>query len=285
MLSFNPKYPVIFQDVQRLEISILPSTFHSFLQLYQSCEYEQDINFISSLILEDPFLSLKILIKISKRRRTHLNFDIETISKGLMLLGMKEVFDMVLHSSVCLQEEGLLIAIKRAQYAARIGKEFATSRHYVLPEEIQLACLLSDLGELLLWQFTPSIPSSVRNSILSNKFQRNRIAQMSLYGFVFKDLTSYLCKAFELPHDVVDLIEGGFNDRAKLTKTCVEISREIYGINGHLSIAPHIIDIQRNLQNFNTFEIIKPLELSKHFNHAQLQHIAFILKINVEKIT
>ena len=53
MLSFNPKYPVIFQDVQRLEIPILPSTFQSFLQLYQSCEYEQDINLISSLILGD----------------------------------------------------------------------------------------------------------------------------------------------------------------------------------------------------------------------------------------
>ncbi len=253
-------------------IPILPETFNQFSQLFESNEYEHDLNNLVSIILNDPFLSLKLLLKISKRKRTNISLEIDSIKKSLMMLGIKELFDITLNSSVAIKHDGLAVAIKRAQYSSFISKELSIKRHDILPEEVQLSTLLADLGELILWVFNPSIPKSVRDSMDKNEYKRNQEAQIALAGFRFKDLSISLAHSWSLPSPIIEIVESSLSERAKISKVCVDLSRHLNEHNGYLAIPDDIIEIHR-LLSMSYPEILNITRLKDNLTIQEFKYV------------
>lgn len=260
------------------DLPILSETYKKCSEMYEKNGLEQDIFEIINIALKDPFLSLKLLFKISHKKRTSIDLEINSIKKTLMMLGFKEFFDIVLSSSVIMEHEGLNIAIKRCQYASEKAKEFAERRSDILPEEVQLTTLLADLGELILWTYKPEIPSKIREEMLYKKYKRNQDAQIALCGFKFKDLSYQLAKKWYLPEPIVELMESVNSSRALISKYCINTSRHIYEKDGYLAIPDDIRDLKKQT-NQSILEIYQIMDIKNLLNDKETQHIKNSLHI------
>lgn len=254
------------------DLPILSETYKKCSEIYEKNGLDQEIFEIINIVLKDPFLSLKLLFKISHKKRSSLDLEINSIKKTLMMLGFREFFDIVLNSSVMMEHEGLKIAIKRCQYASEKAKEFAERRSDILPEDVQLTTLLADLGELILWTYKPEIPSKIREEMLYKKYKRNQDAQIALCGFKFKDLSYQLAKKWYLPEPIVELMESVNSSRALISKYCINTSRHIYESNGYLAIPDDIRDLKKQT-NQSTLEIYQIMDIKNLLNDKENQYI------------
>lgn len=260
------------------DLPILSKTYITFSEMYKRYGLEQDIFEIINIVLKDPFLSLKMLLKISAKRRSDMDLGINSIKKALMMLGLKEFFEIVFNSSVMLEHEGLTNAIKRCQYASEKAKELAEKRIDILPEEVQLTTLLADLGELILWIYQPEIPQKVRYAMIAKKYNRNQEAQMALCGFRFKDLSYLLAKNWNLPTPIIELMESVSSSRALISKYCVNTSRHLHEFNGYLAIPDDIRDLKKQTTQ-SYLELYKILEIENHVIKKESEYIKSNLHI------
>lgn len=254
------------------DLPILSQTYASFTQMYKKNQLEQDTFEVINLILKDPFLTLKLLLKINKKKRTNIDLQINSIKKALMLLGFRELFEIIFNSSVMIEHDGLNIAIKRCQYASEKAKILAERRHDILPEEVQLTTLLADLGELILWVYKPEIPKKIREEMINQKYKRNQEAQIALCGFRFKDLSYQLAKKWFLPTPIVELMEAVNSSRALISKYCVNTSRHLYENKGYLAIPDDIRDLKKETSN-TTIDLFRILDIENLLNKNEVEYI------------
>ena len=257
---------------KQYELPILESSYKQLEVLYSENQLNQNLFNLVDIILKDPFLTLKLLFKISTRKRTSFDFEINSIKKGLMMLGLQSFFDLTLSSSVVVEHDGLKTAISRCQYAASKVKAFSKKRNDILPEEVQLTTLLADLDELILWVYYPDIPLTVRDSMNKQLYSRNQEAQVYLYGFRFKDLSYNLAKEWFLPNPIIELMESSNTTRALLSKYCINTSRHLYEYKGYLAIPDDIKNFKEQT-NYSVSEIFSLLEISKYLNNEECQYI------------
>lgn len=256
-------------------IPILQETHYKLTDLFEKNAYDQHLDVLSEIVLQDPFLSLKILVSLSYRKKTSLSLDVDSINKCIMLIGMKEVFNIALNSSVCMMHDGLNIAIQRARYAAAMANKISIIRYDILPEEVALSALLADLGELMLWVFKPELTTEIRQAMLDGKYNRNQNAQLAIANFKFKDLSIILAKEWFLPEPIIEIIDYANHTqiRAKVAKICVDLARHIYEPKGDLAI-PDDINQLHDLINLNKItDIVRLLDLNSHLDKSQLQYV------------
>lgn len=262
------------------DIPIMRDTYEEFSRRFEKYEYDQDLFALDDLILSDPFLSLKILEVVAHKKRTTLNQDIDSIKKSLLILGLKQIFDLVLTSNISINNPGLDLTVKRARYATRVAKKFAEHRHDIEPEEVALAALLADMGELVMWCFCPEYPAKVREAMLNNYYSRNQMAQIALCGFKFKDLSICLAKRWDLPEPITELMVNGVTPRARLAKACVDLARHLNEQDGYRAIPDDLKEFKRvlNLSNFD--HILKITELEQHMAEDEYMYVKALISQN-----
>lgn len=278
MITQNPALKKICDELafNANKLPILQDTFSTITELYEKNGYEQEFFELESIVLSDPFLTLKVLFKIANQKN-RLQKDVDSIKKVLMLLGVEDLFELVLKSTVSVQHEGLSVAIKRARQSSLFAKNISIIRYDILPEEVALATLMADLGELMLWVFKPEIPEKIRNEMIKGSFKRNQEAQLMLCGFKFKELSLCLAQKWNLPTPIIDLMSNGVNLRARVAKTSVDISRHLNEHNGYLAIPDDIKEYRRILY-LNEKENNKILSLLNLEDFVTKETYEFILK-------
>lgn len=162
--------------------------------------------------------------------------DSTTLLTCVMHLGTLFIVVDTLKAPTCPNTEGLLKCAKRAALGAHIAKSWATYRADLSPDEIAMAALLSDLGELMLWLFAPELPSAALTYLFAGKAKRNRDAQLQTAGFGFKDLSIKLADDWHLPLPVKQLMGLADSARSKLAKCAVEAARHVSAKDGLVAI-------------------------------------------------
>ncbi len=183
---------------------------------------------LADIASADPFLCLRLLREAERRRTQRLGHDTTTPLAAVMQLGV-DAFRHLLLSSPETDESNLGLAAceARAHLAAQLALQWGSARADIAPEEVALATLLSEMGELLLWDFAPELPLAAERALDTGLADRSARAQEMSCGFVFKQLTLKCTMIWNLPPLLQQLIRGVDNPRANLSRICVDAARHL----------------------------------------------------------
>jgi HD-like signal output (HDOD) protein len=183
---------------------------------------------LTSLVIGDPFLCLRLLREAEKRRTHRLGHDTTTALGAVMQLGVKVFRNLLLGSPETAEENlGLQDCSARAILASQIAQMWGKARADIAPEEVAMAALLAEIGELLLWHFAPELPQAAQNALASGRAVRSAQAQDLACGFRFRDLSLKCATVWALPPLLIQLIRGADNVRANLCKLYLDTARHL----------------------------------------------------------
>ena len=194
----------------------------------------------------DPFLCLRLLREAEAHRTRRLGHDTTTPLAAVMLLG-SDTFRELLVSSPETDEgnPGLVRCEARAHLAARLARQWGTARSDVSPDEVAMAALLEEIGELLLWTFAPDLPAAAEAELASGRAQRSVQAQVQVCGFAFRQLTLKCAIIWNLPPLLVQLIRGVDNVRANLSRLCVDTARHLVSGPENPALPSDLVEAKR----------------------------------------
>ncbi len=183
---------------------------------------------LTALVIHDPFLCLRLLREAEKRRTHRLGHDTTTPLGAVMQLGIKTFRNLLLNCSETDEDQiGLQACSSRAVLSSQIAQMWGRARADIAPEEVAMAALLAETGELLLWHFAPEIPQAALDALKSGKASRSAQAQDMACGFRFRDLSLKCATVWELPPLLIQLIRGADNVRANLCKLYLDTARHL----------------------------------------------------------
>lgn len=229
---------------------------------------------ISSAILHDPLMTLRVLAYIETHRSKRRITDITTIERALMMLGMEPFFrdfDNLPIIEDRLKEHprallGLLKVINRSRKATRWAHEWALYRHDLDVDEIVVATLLYDFAEILMWCFAPALAVQVDAKLRSDPRLRSTNVQSEIYGVPLYQVKQSLAQAWKLPELLVNLLdpEHAEHPRVRNVKLAVDLAR--HAANGWDNAAiPDDLQAISDLLHINKQAVIHKLGLDDTF--------------------
>lgn len=189
---------------------------------------ELSANDLAELANGDPFLCLCLLREAENRRSTRLGHETSTPLAAVMQLGVRGFRELLFASPETDETQaGLVKCEARAVIAGELAAAWSSSRSDVSPDEVSMAALLSEIGELMLWHFAPELPQAALDTLSSGAAKRTAAAQEASCGFRFKDLTLKCADIWKLPAILVQLIHGHDTVRANLARLCRDTARHL----------------------------------------------------------
>jgi HD-like signal output (HDOD) protein len=190
---------------------------------------------ISSVILQDPLMTLRVLAYIeAKRSKTRLT-DITTIERSLMMIGMEPFFndfqDLPLvedhlkgHPRALL---GLLKVIGRTRKAAHWAREWGVYRHDLDVDEISVATLLYNISEILMWCFAPGLALQVADRQKADRTLRSAAVQTEVFGVPLYQIKQALAQTWHLPQLLMTLMDpqNAEHPRVRNVKLAIDLAR------------------------------------------------------------
>lgn len=206
----------------------MPRSKMLLLALEQAQGERLSVRELADIAGADPFLCLRLLREAESHRTRRLGHETTTPLGAVMLLG-SDAFRELLTSSPETDEgnTGLAGCEARAHRAAQLALQWGVARSDVSPEEVAMASLLAEMGELLLWSFAPELPLAAETVLAAGVAKRSAQAQEQACGFSFKQLTLKCATIWNLPALLVQLIRGVDNVRANLSRLCVDTARHL----------------------------------------------------------
>jgi HD-like signal output (HDOD) protein len=183
---------------------------------------------LSDIVLGDPLLCVCLLRQAEREKSHRLDNETTTALAAIMQLGVDEFRSLLLSSPEIEEGNDCLREVEaRATLAAQIALRWAAGRMDLNPEEIAVAALLVDIGELLICAFQPELARAAQEELISGRAHRSSQAQMQTCGFDFKQLTMRCAELWQLPSLVVQLLRGAESTRAQLTRIASNTARHI----------------------------------------------------------
>ena len=183
---------------------------------------------LTDLANGDPFLCLCLLREAESRRSSRLGHETTTPLAAVMQIGMTGFRELLMSSPETDESlRGLADCESRAAVAGRLAAKWSGARADISPDELVMAALLSEIGELLLWHFAPELPQAALDALNSGEARRSAEAQELRCGFKFKDLTLKCAEIWRLPQIIVQLIRGTDTTRANIARVCINTARHL----------------------------------------------------------
>ena len=213
-------------------IPCMPRTKSLLLALEEAQGEDLSAADLTALVIGDPYLCLRLLREAEKRRSHRLGHETTTPLGAVMQLGIKNFRNLLLASPEAdAANPGLAACEARAVLASQIAQMWGKARADIAPEEVAMAALLAEIGELLLWNFAPELPQAAKDALASGQAKRSALAQEDACGFRFRELSLKCAELWHLPQLLQQLIRGTDNTRANLCKLYLDTAR-------HLSAGP-----------------------------------------------
>ena len=220
----------------------LPVLRHTLQKLDELRDNAENVNgrVLSSIILQDPLMTLRVLAYIEAKRGQRQSTDITTIERALMMIGVGPFFRDF--DQLPLVEEtlkpypkallGLLRVIARARKAARWAREWAVIRHDLDIDEITVAALLRDVAEILIWCFAPTLALQVKEMQTRDRNLRSTIAQTQVYNVTDEDLQLALTKTWHLPELLTTLMDRQNAEHPRVRNVTLAVDLARHSANG-----------------------------------------------------
>lgn len=207
---------------------------------------------LTALVIGDPYLCLRLLREAEKRRTHRLGHETTTPLGAVMQLGVRVFRDLLLGSPEAdAGRPGLAACESRAVMASQIAQMWGRARADIAPEEVAMAALLAEIGELLLWNFVPELPQAAQDALASGRASRSAQAQEMACGFRFRDLSLKCATVWALPQLLVQLIHGVDNTRANLCKLYLDTARHLVAGPDNPALPDDLVQAQRLMPHAN----------------------------------
>lgn len=194
---------------------------------------------LAEIAAADPFLCLRLLREAEAHRVQRLGHETTTPLAAVMQLGSDTVHQLLLNCPETDETNaGLAECEARSHLASRLALRWGSARADVSPDEVAMAALLAEIGELLLWSVAPELPTNALAALHSGHSPRSLQAQVDTCGFRFKDLTLKCVTTWHLPSLLTQLIRGIDNTRANLSRLCVDTARHLLSEGGNSPALP-----------------------------------------------
>ena len=221
-----------------VDMPVLRQTIHRLDEARQSIDRVNGRD-IAAIVLHDPLLSIKVLAYIQQFRRAYLHSDITTIANAIMMIGVEPFFahfESLKTIEALLKDEpqallGVLHVIRRVQRASYYARKWAFERHDMNIEEIELAALLHDLAEILLWCFAPRLAVEIRRRQQANPALHSTTAQFQVLGIHLFDLQLALCDAWQLPELLKALMDDANADLPRVRNVILAVNLARHSAN------------------------------------------------------
>ncbi len=224
---------------------------------------------LADIVIDDPFLTLHLLRLAEKRRSRALGHDTTTALAAVMQVGLREVIDSVKEHPTCDDNlPGLVDCEARSALAGKIARAWGSYRADTSPEELSMAALLSEVGELMLWAFVPELPQRALDELHSGRARRTQQAQQQATGFSFKLLSLALAEAWELPPLLMQLIRGADNHRANIARIAVDTARHLIADDENPALPDDILAVHEHLPGVTYAQLLAPLPISDDYREA-----------------
>ncbi|QZA81006.1 HDOD domain-containing protein [Deefgea piscis] len=235
MMQNNPKNLASWINIiSHVEIPILASTKEHITKLRSNMDCI-DLRDLAYVIGHDPLLSLKMLKYQVHRRSQQQVTDITNIEKVLLMIGIKEFFEIIRDCQILEEElsqntdtlQTCLKTCARAYYAAQLAETMSKSRRDIDPKEIITAALLHETAEILLWLAAPELMLKIRDSLKNNPEIRSKSIQKEILGCTVNELQQELIIHWHLPKILLHLVDESYvNDpRVLLVLVSTSIAR------------------------------------------------------------
>ncbi|MDP1525170.1 MAG: HDOD domain-containing protein [Rhodocyclaceae bacterium] len=215
----------------------IPVLRHTMAQLDELRENAERTNArrISSVILHDPMLTLRVLGYIEVKRSKTRQTDITTIERALMMIGMKPFFNDFKDLPIveeCLKPYprallGLLRVVNRTRKAVDWARDWALYRHDLDVDEVTVATLLYDFPEILMWCFAPQLSLKIVERQKADRTLRSVAIQEAIYNVPLYQIKAALAEAWHLPQLLKSLMdpEHAEHPRVRNVKLAVDLAR------------------------------------------------------------
>lgn len=215
----------------------IPVLRHTMTQLDELRENAERTNarVISSVILHDPMLTLRVLGYIEVKRSKSRQTDITTIERALMMIGMGPFFNDFKDLPIVENQLkpyprallGLLRVVNRTRKAVGWARDWALYRHDLDIDEITVATLLYDFPEILMWCFAPQLALQVVERQKADRTLRSVAIQEEIYNVPLYQVKAALAEAWHLPQLLKTLMdpEHAEHPRVKNVKLAVDLAR------------------------------------------------------------
>ncbi|GGW57528.1 HDOD domain-containing protein [Alishewanella tabrizica] len=190
-----------------IELFSLPDSYFRVRELMES--ETADLDDIAEVILLDPVLTSKLL-KLANSAVYRLPYQVENVSKALLVLGKTQVYNLILSigiSSACSQLNTESIDLDRfweqSVNAALIAKYLATQLGLKSADRVYVSGLLHNIGELVVAQQNPDIAANAQAytpEIMPWQLQQ------TLLGFSYAACGAELLYLWQLPDLIVEPI-------------------------------------------------------------------------------
>jgi HD-like signal output (HDOD) protein len=277
MLTFHQSHWGIDQWVGYLrdkEIPVLPHS-QAVMQVLREEPPEEHERMspraLTDFVYSDPYLALKLLRNAEHRRSRRLGQETTTALAAVLQLGYDDMVHLVCDSATSdITQEGANHCVAHAVMAAHIARAWAIYRADVSPDEVTLAALLSDAGELLMWHFAPELPQKAEDELASGRATRTLKAQQQALGFTFKQLTLALAQAWELPTLIGMLIRGTDTPRANIARLAIDTARHIITDPHNPALPSDLVNIHAVVQGATFANLVSPLPITDEHKQAVL---------------
>jgi len=198
-----------------IHLTSLPEIYQRIATMLERPDYSVDA--LGTLISQDPALSARLL-KIVNSPYYGFPSHVDTISRGVTLIGSRDLNDIILATSVTRLFRGItndLIDMdsfwRHSIYTAVAARQLAP---FIAPAASRERCfligLLHDVGSLLIYN---KVPELAREALLRSRYNHIEIrqAETEVLGFDHDQVSAELLRAWRLPGNLIMAVEYHHN--------------------------------------------------------------------------
>lgn len=238
---FPPASPQLAHWTERLcagPVPVLAATRQA-LAAWRARPEQVDANALADVALRDPLMTLRLLLEVSGRLGPRLSRPVETVTAGLVLLGIEPFFAAFAELETVQERlatrldaaaagqalEAVTELVARAHRAARLAAAFAVHRQDENAEALHQAALLAQASTLVLWCQAPAQAAAIAR--LQAQGSTEEAAQEAVLGVPLDAVTQALTHRWGLAETLRELISPGQSPRPG--PRCVALARRIAG--------------------------------------------------------
>lgn len=197
-------------------VAVLASTRDA-LALCRERPDHVDANALADVVLRDPLMALRLLTVVTQRLGPRLTRPVETVTAGLVLLGIEPFFHAFSDLEVIEERladqpmalAGVMALVERAHRAARLAAAFAVHRQDDNAEALHQVALLTQFSGLLLWCEAPQAALAIAQRQEADPQLRSIDAQRAVLGVELAAVESALMTQWGLPSLLGELMQPG----------------------------------------------------------------------------
>lgn len=191
---------------------------------------------LASVGLRDPLFAVAIIRHLQNHKNRLRIMDITTIEHAVMMMGvnpfLKTFQDGPTVESACAGRpvplQAILSLARRGYVASRLAQHWAALSNDMRSEEIQVAALIHDVAEMLLWLRAPGHAFAIRQSMAAHPGERSAHAQRGALGFALNEAEAEICARWGLPELLIELFQDRPKTyRMKLVQLAVRLARHV----------------------------------------------------------